>query len=92
MYLTGYLKRVNGYVFIYRRDHEAISQSEKDNLAYWGGKGGDKSFCKALTFYGVLGYQLICIVHDHHKLSERDMSPRATGRTDDSPDDESMDE
>ena len=52
---------------IFREDEDQIKDINK-RTPYWGIKGSSKSFCCALTVGGVIGYQVIRVVHSHKKL------------------------
>ena len=45
-----------------------VYDKEKRNTPYWGVRSSDKSFCRAMKVSGVIGYQVIRIVHSHKKL------------------------
>ena len=51
---------------------EEFQVSDKGNRhsLYWGIKGSTKSFIHALKLSGVIGYQVIRVVHSHKKLSD----------------------
>ena len=53
---------------IFHEDENQVKDINKRNTPYWGVKGSDKSFCRALTVGGVIGYQVIRVVHSHKKL------------------------
>ena len=53
---------------IFREEENQVRDRAKRNTPYWGVKGSDKSFCRALKVSGVIGYQVIRIVHSHKKL------------------------
>ena len=53
---------------IFHEDEDQVKDINKRNTPYWGVKGSDKSFCRALTLGGVIGYQVIRVVHSHKKL------------------------
>ena len=45
-----------------------VNDKNKRNTPYWGIRGSDKSFCRALDVGGVIGYRVIRIVHSETKL------------------------
>ena len=45
-----------------------VCDKDRRNTPHWGIRGSDKSFCRALKVSGVIGYQVIRIVHTHKKL------------------------
>ena len=47
-------------------EFQVNDESKRDSL-YWGIRGSTKSFCHALKVSGVIGYQVIRIVHSHNK-------------------------
>ena len=53
---------------IFHEDEDQIKDFSKRETPYWGIKGSDKSFCRALTVGGVIGYQVIRVVHSRKKL------------------------
>jgi len=53
---------------IFHAEEYQIDDSIKRNTPYWGIRGEDKSFCRALDVSGVIGYQVIRIVHSHKRL------------------------
>ena len=53
---------------VFHEDEDQVKDSNKRNTPYWGVRGSDKSFCHALTVGGVIGYQVIRVVHSHKKL------------------------
>ena len=53
---------------IFHEEEYQINDIDKRNTPYWGIKGEDKSFNRALKVSGVIGYQVIRIVHSHEKL------------------------
>ncbi|XP_067043812.1 uncharacterized protein [Acropora muricata] len=53
---------------IFREEENQVCDRAKRNTPYWGVKGSDKSFCRALKVSGVIGYQVIRIVHSHKRL------------------------
>ncbi|XP_078346164.1 uncharacterized protein LOC144631584 isoform X2 [Oculina patagonica] len=54
---------------IFHEEEFQIHDKDKRNTPYWGIRGSDKSFCHALTLGGVIGYQVIRVVHSHKKLT-----------------------
>ena len=67
---TAALKGMNFVTddIIFHEDEDQVKDINKRNTPYWGVKGSDKSFCRALTVSGVIGYQVIRVVHSHKKL------------------------
>ena len=67
---TSALKGMNFVTddIIFHEDEDQVKDISKRNTPYWGVKGSDKSFCHALTVGGVIGYQVIRVVHSHKKL------------------------
>lgn len=67
---TSALKGMNFVTddIIFHEDEDHIKDINKRNTPYWGIRGSDKSFCRALTVGGVIGYQVIRVVHSHKKL------------------------
>ena len=53
---------------IFHPDENQITDIDKRNTPYWGIRGADKSFSRALTVGGIVGYQVIRVVHSHKKL------------------------
>ena len=53
---------------IFREEEFQVNDPDKRNTPYYGIRGEDKLFCRALTVSGVIGYQVIRIVHSHKKL------------------------
>ena len=53
---------------IFREEENQVRDRAKRNTPYFGVKGSDKSFCRALKVSGVIGYHVIRIVHSHKKL------------------------
>ena len=53
---------------VFYGDEDQVEDINKRNTPYWGVKGSDKSFCRALRLGGVIGYQVIRVVHSHKKL------------------------
>ena len=53
---------------IFLEEENQVRDRAKRNTPYWGVRGSDKSFCRALKVSGVIGYQVIRIVHSHKKL------------------------
>ena len=53
---------------IFREEENQVRDRTKRNTPRWGVRGSDKSFCRALKVSGVIGYQVIRIVHSHKKL------------------------
>ncbi|KAJ7373649.1 hypothetical protein OS493_011258 [Desmophyllum pertusum] len=53
---------------IFHDEEWQIKDINKRNTPYWGIRGSDKSFCRALTVGGVIGYQVIRVVHGHKRL------------------------
>ena len=53
---------------IFYEDEDQIKDFSKRETPYWGIKGSGKSFIRALTVGGVIGYQVIRVVHSHKKL------------------------
>ena len=53
---------------IFHEKEFQINDKDKRNTPHWGISGSDKSFCRALTVGGVIGYQAIRVVHSHKKL------------------------
>ena len=53
---------------IFHAEELQVFDKDKRNTPYWGIRGSDKSFCRALKVSGVIGYQVIRIVHSHKKL------------------------
>ena len=53
---------------IFTDDELQISDRHLRNTPYWGIRGSDRSFCRALAVSGVIGYQVIRICHSHKKL------------------------
>ena len=53
---------------IFHAEEYQIDDSIKRNTPYWGIRGEDKAFCRALEVSGVIGYQVIRIVHSHKRL------------------------
>ena len=47
-----------------------VNDKGKRHSLYWGIKGSTKSFIHALKLSGVIGYQVIRVVHSHKKLSD----------------------
>ena len=54
---------------IFHEEEFQIYDKDKRNTPYWGIRGEDKSFCRALTVGGVIGYQVIRVVHSHKKMT-----------------------
>ena len=54
---------------IFCNEEFQVRDKDKRNTPYYGIRGSDKSFCRALTVSGVIGYQVIRIVHSHKKLT-----------------------
>ena len=54
---------------IFHEEEFQICDQDKRNTPYWGIKGKEKSFCRALTVGGVIGYQVIRVIHSHKKLT-----------------------
>ena len=53
---------------IFHEEEYQINDKDKRNTPYWGIRGEDKSFNRALKVSGVIGYQVIRIVHSQEKL------------------------
>ena len=53
---------------IFHEDEDQVKDINKRNTPYWGVRGSDKSICRALAVGGVIGYQVIRVVHSHKKL------------------------
>ena len=53
---------------IFLDEEYQVYDKDKRNSPHWGIRGSDKSFCRALKVSGVIGYQVIRIVHTHKKL------------------------
>ncbi|XP_022793743.1 uncharacterized protein LOC111332633 isoform X1 [Stylophora pistillata] len=53
---------------IFHPDEYQIKNIDRRNTPYWGVRGADKSFSRALTVGGTIGYQVIRVVHNHKKL------------------------
>lgn len=53
---------------IFHEEENQVDDKDKRNTPYWGIRGSDKSFARALKVSGVIGYKVIRIVHDHKKL------------------------
>ena len=53
---------------IFLDEEYQVYDKDKRNTPYWGIRNSDKSFCRALKVSGVIGYQVIRIVHTHKKL------------------------
>lgn len=53
---------------IFHEEEYQINDMDKRNTPYWGIRGEDKSFNRALKVSGVIGYQVIRIVHSHERL------------------------
>ena len=47
-----------------------VNDKGKRHSLYWGIKGSTKSFIHALKLSGVIGYQVIRVVHSHKKLAD----------------------
>lgn len=53
---------------IFHEEEYQVHDRAKRNTPYWGVKGSDKYFCRALKVSGVIGYQVIRIIHSHKRL------------------------
>ena len=53
---------------IFDEEEDQVTKNDKRNTPYWGIRGEDKSFTRALTVSGVIGYQVIRINHSHKTL------------------------
>ena len=53
---------------IFDDEEDQVTKKDKRNTPYWGIRGEDKSFTRALNVSGVIGYQVIRINHSHKKL------------------------
>ena len=53
---------------IFLEEENQVRDRAKRKTPYWGVRGSDKSFCRALKVSGVIGFQVIRIVHSHKKL------------------------
>ena len=53
---------------IFDEEEDQVTKKDKRNTPYWGIRGEDKSFTRALKVSGVIGYQVIRINHSHKKL------------------------
>ena len=47
-----------------------VNDINKRDSFYWGTKGSAKSFIHTLKLSGVIGYQVIRVVHSHKKLTD----------------------
>lgn len=54
---------------IFHKDEDQIKDFRKRETPYWGINGSGKSLMRALTVGGVIGYQVIRVVHSHKKLT-----------------------
>lgn len=54
---------------IFHPEENQVKNTDKRNTPYWGIKGSDRSFSRALTLGGIKGYQVIRVVHNHKKLT-----------------------
>lgn len=68
---TCALKKMNFVTdeVIFHGDEFQILDDDQRNTPCWGINGSDKSFCRALTVSGVIGYQVIRVIHSHKKLT-----------------------
>ena len=71
---TAALKGMNFVTddIIFHENEDQVKDINKRNTPYWGVEGSEKSFCRALTVGGVIGYQVIRVVHHHKKLINPD--------------------
>ena len=53
---------------IFDEEEDQVTEKDKRNTPYWGIRGVDKSFTRALKVSGVIGFQVIRINHSHKKL------------------------
>ena len=55
---------------IFSDEELQVNDKSKRDSPYWGTKGNAKSFIHTLKLSGVIGYQVIRVVHSHKKLSD----------------------
>ena len=59
---------VQDHIVLKKDEEYTVEDKEKRNTPFWGCKRSDKSFSRALAFYGVSGYQVVCFDHEEMKL------------------------
>ena len=69
---------------------QVVDKSKRDS-PYWGIKGSAKSFIHTLKLSGVIGYQVIRVVHSHKKLADAFDRPQ-TKKDEDEDEDENENE
>ena len=55
---------------IFSDEELQVNDKSKRDSPYWGTKGNAKSFIHTLKLSGVIGYQVIRVVHSHKKLAD----------------------